>query len=397
MLKRFHVNNFKSLLNLELRPVGLNLLIGPNNAGKTNLCSAVRFLGLSASMPLEGAIRSALGEAWNITNVYVSERSLESSVDAALSYRDEELDFSYRLRLAPDLPPDAGRRAINVEEEVLTLTGGTFQQTPLIENIAGHVRLLHESRFLDPTSDSDHIVETTAPTDTTMLCRLYDLETNQRANLFKRYLQTWDYFSLNPWALRNPAVIRDAPGLMADGRNLSHTLCALHNEKPRLERRIIEAVKALEPKLDLFSYKTPDPETVFFFLEDEKPNRFGAQSISDGTLRFMALTYLILSGAEREDWIGPPLYMIEEPENGLYVGHLKPLLQKIDPSGQNGQYIFTTHNPYFIDLFDSNLESVHLMKPGRPSSVLVKPDPEKITKLLDEMPLGEMHYREMLG
>jgi len=38
--------------------------------------------------------------------------------------------------------------------------------------------------------------------------------------------------------------------------------------------------------------------------------------------------------------------MIEEPENGVFVGHLKPLFEKIDPSGGHGQLLFTSHNPY---------------------------------------------------
>ncbi|HUV65082.1 MAG TPA: AAA family ATPase, partial [Sedimentisphaerales bacterium] len=72
MLKRFRVNNFKSLLNFEFRPVGLNLLIGSNNAGKTNLCSALRFLALSSMASTEDAILNAVGETWNLTNVHVA-------------------------------------------------------------------------------------------------------------------------------------------------------------------------------------------------------------------------------------------------------------------------------------------------------------------------------------
>jgi len=79
------------------------------------------------------------------------------------------------------------------------------------------------------------------------------------------------------------------------------------------------------------------------------------------------------------------------------VANLKPLFERIDASGRKGQFVFTTHSPYVIDLFDESIEGLHLIKPGSPSSVLVKPDPGKAKKLLDEMPLGEMHYREMLG
>jgi predicted ATPase len=137
---------------------------------------------------------------------------------------------------------------------------------------------------------------------------------------------------------------------------------------------------------------------VYLFLEDQSGNRFSTQSISDGTLRFLAMSYLILTQGNLGEGTGPaPLILIEEPENGLYVGHLKPLLEKIDQSGQFGQFVFTSHSPYFIDLWDSNLEGIHLLKPGKPSSVLVRPNPDKIRQLLDQMPLGEMHYREMLG
>jgi len=88
--------------------------------------------------------------------------------------------------------------------------------------------------------------------------------------------------------------------------------------------------------------------------------------------------------------------IIEEPENGLYVRYLKPLLELIDPTGANGQYIFTSHSPYFIDLFDAYPENITLMQDRGTYSALLKPDLDKVRKYLKEMPLGELHFREML-
>ncbi|MDD4889438.1 MAG: AAA family ATPase, partial [Phycisphaerae bacterium] len=110
-----------------------------------------------------------------------------------------------------------------------------------------------------------------------------------------------------------------------------------------------------------------------------------------------AIAYLVISASRSQHPPGPPLIIVEEPENGIYVGQLKPLLQRIDPNGAGGQFIFTSQSPYFIDLFDSHLEGLHVFKPGKPSAVLVKPDVEKTRRLLEQMPLGEMHFREMLG
>lgn len=395
MLKRFRVNNFRSLLNAEFRPAGVNVLIGRNNAGKTNLCSALRFLGLSASLPLEDAIRASVGETWNIRNVYTPGENVEIDIECALPYEDSTIDIDYHLELGIRNGDSAYGRALHVIQETLTGTGGGFTQTPLLENAGGQVKLLHEERFR--VSSPESIVRTSAPTDTTMLCRLYELGTNRCANLFKRYLQGWAYYSFTPSSLRSPAVVREAAGLLADGKNLTRTYFSLHNERPRMEKKLIESIKPVEPRLDLFTYSTPDPESVYLFMEDDKGNRFSAQSMSDGTLRFMAIAYLILSGTEPEPDSLAGLTIIEEPENGLYVGYLKPLFEKLAASGRKDQFIFTTHSPYFIDLFDSCLEGVHLVKPGVPSSEIKKPDAEKTRKLLDEMPLGEMHFREMLG
>lgn len=161
---------------------------------------------------------------------------------------------------------------------------------------------------------------------------------------------------------------------------------------------MILALKTLEPKLDLFSFSSPDPEHIYLFLEDEKGNRFGTRSASDGTMRFLGITCVILTAEEAvTDKFPPPLIVLEEPENGLYVGQLKPLIERIDPLCSNGQFVFTSHSPYFMDLFDGQLEGVNLIKPGVPSSTIARINTDKIRGLLKEMSLGEMHFRELLA
>lgn len=387
MLKRFRVNNFRSLLNVEFRPIGVNVLIGPNNAGKTNLCSALRFLGLTASQSLEDAIRTSVGETWNIRNVYVPEENIEIEVECSLPYDGKMIDFEYFLSLAVQAKSSVSGQMLSVSRETLKATEVGSTQTPLLENIEGRVRIAYEGGSYR-----------TAPpaVGTTTLWRMGP-GMGELANVFRRYLLNWGYYAFSPYSLRSPAVVRESPVLFSDGKNLTRTYFSLHNEKPRLEKKLIEIIRTLEPRLDLFTYTSPDPDAVYLFMEDQKGNRFSAQSISDGTLRFMAMAYLILAGEASNSDSSPGLTIIEEPENGLYVGHLKPLFERLVAPGRKDQFIFTTHSPYFIDLFDSCLEGVHLVKPGVPSSEVRKPDIEKTKKLLAEMPLGEMHFREMLG
>ena len=397
MLKRFRVNNFRSLLNVEFRPVGVNVLIGPNNAGKTNLCSALRFLGLTASQSLEDAIRASVGETWNIRNVYVPQGPIEIEIACSLPYGDVPMDVDYSLSFSVRAEPTASGQMFHVSKEILKATGGNFAQTELIRNVSGKVSLLDEVWTRKPGSPGFHYDEFEVPTQTTMLHRLYDRAANRCASLFRKYIQNWAYYNLSPSALRSPDVAQEAAGLRSDGGNMTRTFFLLHNEQPYVEGKLIEIIRALEPRLNLFTYSSPDPEHVHLYMEDRERNRFSTQSISDGTLRFMAMTYLLLSGEDSKTDSLPHLTIIEEPENGLYVGHLKPLFERLSARGHPHQFIFTTHSPYLVDLFDSCLEGVHVVKPGVPSSEIKKPDIEKTRKLLEEMPLGEMHFREMLG
>ncbi len=398
MLKRFRVNNFKSLLNVEFVPSGVNLVIGPNNAGKTNLCTALRLVGLSSKHSLDAAALGAIGERWNLNNFYVSgQTEIEFEVQAALQYLGDHLMFTYSLRLKTKRSEAVGAESLSVMEETLKVTGGRFAETLLLQNQGGQAKMLHEEGVARNRPDAPWYVQARAATNATMLSQLFELENNPRAILFRRYLQSWSYYNFSPEILRQSDVARDDGALLFSGANLSRALFDLHNEKPRLERKLIDTVKQVEPKLDLLSYSAPDPEHVHIFLEDEKGNRVSARSTSDGTLRFMAMAYVILMSAQQAQSNGlAPLVMIEEPENGLYVGLLKSLMERIPLSGESGQFLFTSHSPYFIDLFDANLAGIHAVRPGSPSSVISQPEPENIHRLLDEMSLGEMHFRALL-
>ncbi len=132
------------------------------------------------------------------------------------------------------------------------------------------------------------------------------------------------------------------------------------------------------------------------FFEDGRGNKFGLDNVSEGTLRYLAMCYLVLTGHDERDGGWAPLMMIEEPENGIFVGHLKELFGRIDPSGQQGQLVFTSHSPYFIDLFDATLEGLFILRAGETHSTLIRPDADVVRDRLGKFSLGEMHFRGLL-
>ena len=398
MLDYFRADNFKSLVNVSFEPTGLNLLVGANNAGKTNLCHAMRFLSWTSRASLLDASQIT-GEPWSLANVYLDKPTIDFSLRCTLLSEEKSYKYDYELSLAAPRAAQGHQQGIplGVQREVLRVTGGAFNDTVLIKNDAGKVELLHERDFLrEPSADANYVT-TTAPPDYTMLFRLYDLETNQYANLFKRYLGAWQYFNLETRSLRNNTAKSMDFFLHPDGSNLASVLSNLNSSEQRLLRSIVDAAKTVEPKLDIVSFFSPDPEHVYMFFDDEKGKRFGAANISDGTLRYLAFCTLVMVN-RRVGKVegGAPFVMVEEPENGIFVGHLKPLFERIDPTGKDGQYLFTSHAPYFIDLFDACLDGVWVARSQRTHTTIERPQKSKIEKCLGEYSLGEMHFRGLL-
>ena len=124
------------------------------------------------------------------------------------------------------------------------------------------------------------------------------------------------------------------------------------------------------------------------------PDALSAENASNGTLRFLAMLYVVLA---QPALASRPLIMIEEPENGIYVGYMKQLLEIFEEAEDRPQLIFTSHSPYFVDLFENRLDSIFVMKKGEQHSAITQPDVAQVKKRLEEFPLGELHFREMLG
>ena len=395
MLKRFYVDNFKTLINVEWKPGAVNLLVGPNNAGKTNLCTALRFLSLTSGRDLKESA-AQVGEVWQLHNVYLSKPTIDFECAVELDINGVTHFFDYSLSLeVKRTEPFVSNYAVKAEN--LSVTPLDKEKVELIRNEGGEVRLLHETRYFKGKAGDD-FVATHAPDDATMLSRLFDLETNRLSNVFKKYLYSWTYFSLNPQAIRMGSAAKPADWILnVDGSNLASVLYALKNLSEPEYRMIIDLMKEFEPNLDSISFHSPQQDQVFMLFSHGKQRQFSPMAMSEGTLRFLAMAYIIIRSKASMEWVSfSPLVTIEEPENSLFVGHLRKLFDLLDYTGASGQYLFTTQSPYVIDLFDKALEDIRVAVRRDNHTELRAPEREHLKELLDEMSLGEIHFRGLL-
>lgn len=382
MLRRLRIHNFRTYLNTDLEFTRRHLIIGRNNSGKTNLCAALCFLRKTASSDLATAAQDVPGGIAEITNWAFDSDTVELRCECEIPFDGKPYVYSYDLELRVETSgttPQEGQPAFRVTREQLILQGPEFRKTALLWSDGREAKMLHEEDFV--RRKQEHRVTTPAPRDATMLSKLYELDSNPRAVFFRRYLASWLFFSLSPDRIRfgwrgNSTV----SALSTRGDNLASMLFQLKNFDERRYRNVIDHVRMVEPDLEAINfYPVPDQGAVPFVALRNNP-RASWNGLSDGTLRCLALALIaeIVAGPSGlKDRTAAPLVVIEEPENGIYPGQLRAVFDLFDERAGRGQFLFTSHSPYFINFFDGCRGSVTLLRRKKGITKIVPvPPPE---------------------
>lgn len=183
------------------------------------------------------------------------------------------------------------------------------------------------------------------------------------ALLAKREMESWRLLQLEPSALRLPDNLLTRPGLLASGAHLPATLYSLASRKGRDQSPVeVEQVAGRLSEL-LDDIKTVaihrDEVRQLFILQLTSRNgtTFSARSLSDGTLRFLALATL----AEDPSALG--VICMEEPDSGIQPARIPAILDLLkdiacdpndDASDDNPlrQVIINTHLPTVVQLIN---------------------------------------------
>ena len=173
----------------------------------------------------------------------------------------------------------------------------------------------------------------------------------------RQEMQNWRILALEPAAMRRPDRYTQAPGIAADGAHIPATLQYFVNvtSQEDIYATVARRLSYMVPVRALRVARDDVRQLLSLELEETPGLHLRANSISDGTLRFLALVVL----AEVSGTTG--LYCMEEPENGIHPAKLSAmhnLLQDIaidveEPIGADNllrQVIVATHSPYFVQL-----------------------------------------------
>ncbi|HWN43204.1 MAG TPA: AAA family ATPase [Thermoanaerobaculia bacterium] len=354
MLRRFRVQGFKSLLDVELELAPLVVLMGPNAAGKSNLLEALLLLSrlameqtLSAALspPLRGYPLEAFslppGGLEGLLQVDQTELSLEAEVQPAKVSRKVAPE-PLRYRVAVHIQPKSGTLEVAEEYLVRLKRDGNPKQKPRIEVAGDHLLV----RQLGEPGQPRH--EPLGLNHTLVSNRQFSGE--HRYPDFDRVreeLSAWQTYYLDPRiAMREPQPPREVSDIGPRGEWIAPFLYRLKESEAHRKyfHAIGRALKSAIPTIeDLDVDLDPRRGTLDIVIrQDGTP--YSSRVVSEGTLRVLALC--CLAG---NPWPGE-LIAFEEPENGVHPRRIEVIADLLASMAEQGrsQVVVTTHSPTLI-------------------------------------------------
>jgi predicted ATPase len=330
-LTRVVLTNFKSIGHCEVALGPLTFLVGPNGSGKSNFIDALRFCRDALRTPLDQVL------AKRNTNLHAllhrspaNPKSLEMRFEFELPLGESGY---YEFAIAPAQP-----RGFVVLSEKCALRTPIADTQTLFEVEAG----LFTHR-IDPMNQPVH-----RPSAYRLhLANAPDV----RVQLVYELLSSMEFYTPDPALMR---IDLDTTGsadiLDEDGENIASVLDRLSKSQQDTKVRINEYLRAILPglqRVEAEEFRSSYKLLNFYLDIPGSTQPFLASSMSDGTLRALALLVALFQNAGRDS--GLSLIGIEEPEAGLHPAATAVLLDALQEASASAQIVVTSHSSDLLD------------------------------------------------
>ncbi|MBN1874842.1 MAG: AAA family ATPase [Anaerolineae bacterium] len=327
MLKRVYIDNYKSLVNVDIPLKEINLFLGENGSGKSTVFYALK------------SIRDFVCNGLAITQTFPPETRTrwQSSPFQTFELEVEGNDGIYRYELAVE--HNVEREKARVSHERLF-----FDDKPLLRLETGEVHLYRDDFSAGPS----YFVDWTLSVAGAIPPR-YD---NTKLTWFKDYISHF-------------IIVQIIPVMMHEESPQEENLPSLYMENYTSWYRYIsqdqgiafQLMQELKQVLDGFNYFRFEPFgerhrllKIYFQGDDTSPSiGYTFNELSDG--QKMLITLYSLLYATRIEPISKYTLFIDEPENFLALPEIQPWLTELYDSCMDRQVqaILISHHPEFIN------------------------------------------------
>ena len=357
-LERLQVKNFKSIRDQTLRLGPLNVFIGGNGSGKSNLIGVFHFL----NRVVAGELQNYTGETGGADSILHFGRKRSPSLFVELEFGEGTNANGYNFELRP-----------TVEDRFIFSS----------ETIGYHDR----SRYPNPLPiylGSGHSEAEVRQSKERIAGHLrHDLECYRIYHF---------HDTSSSAGVKQTGVVDDNRRLHTDAGNLAAFLYRLQHKHAGHFQNIEDTVRQIAPFFEGFQLEPSrlNPDKIRLeWKEQGSETYFNAHALSDGTLRFMCLATLLLQPTM------PAVILLDEPELGLHPAAISLLAALLESTSQKTQILVATQSVTLINQLGPDF--VWVVERENRASVFKHLVSAEMSTWLENYSLGELWEKNILG
>jgi predicted ATPase len=348
-MNQIKISGYKSIKELNLKLKRINILIGANGSGKTNFLSFFDFLKQIYQRNLQEFVALK-----GIDNMLHKGEKITDSISAHL-YFPHSNAYSFTLK--------KGETGLIFTNEGLWYDNPHYPNPFRIESFSNESNL----RFQD------------AP----------------RAKYIRNYLSQLTKYHFHDTGEKSPfnnesSIENDKYILYEKGSNLASFLYNIQQENRIIYNLIVKTIQSIAPYfLDFFLRPEANGNIKLKWQSKYSSSVYGINSLSDGTIRFIALTTLFMQPNL------PETIILDEPELGLHPAAIAKLAGLINSAAsKNCQVIIATQSTDLISHFEP--EDIITVDQINGESTFKRLESKSLQLWLEEFTIDELWKRNII-
>ncbi len=353
MIEYIEIEGFKSIKKMQLELSPINILIGSNGSGKSNFVSFFKMVNA-------------------ITNQKFQQFVMEEKVDNLLYFGRKNTEILQGKLLFDN---ESGY-FYNFICKQTKENGLYFSQV--------------EGGYPEENDEGTTIIHSLQPYESQVII------SDKGLQIRFENIKIFHFHDTSPTSyLRRECDVNDNIYLKPDGRNLPAFLYLLKVKHPKTYVRIEKTIQAIAPYIDKFILEpkllnTNEIELRWVDIGDSESS-FSSYQLSDGTLRFIALTALLMQPNP------PAVIIIDEPELGLHPFAIGKLAGMIQAASKQTQIIVATQSPGLVNHFSPEDIIVVDRDVEEKQSVFKRLNSNDLAIWLEDYSLGDLWERNIIN
>ena len=383
-LRRLRVDGLLSFgERTEFRFGKLNVLVGANGAGKSNLIDCIRVLRSTADDDenIQKVFNPTGLDGWLFAGGGSTAKSAD--IEAEVAVEGVWLPLKHNLRISP-----APHHQVKLEE---TINAVDREDSLLFASSTATLRTTGQGKRVreDQLPDEDY-----DPT-LSILNQKRDLTAYPEITRLQRLYSKWRIYS--EWSFGRGSELREPTPAGGAGGPLSESMENLASAISAIEGTMIYE-KRLKPLLSKLKETYQDVRArpvigrvVLELIEGQFKSGIPAERLSDGTLRFLAMAAILFNPDP------PPLICLEEPELGMHPDAIQMVADMIADASERSQLIVTTHSEHLLTALEARFDVLLAFDTGPSGSVVHRLERDEFERWRADHALGELWASGELG